>query len=215
MPISVLLLDDHAVVRDGLKALLGAQPDIRVVASFGTAGDALRYASESPPDVAILDIALAEVNGVEVVRRMHDSCPDTQMLMLSMHANPEYVYQAFRAGANGYVLKESAGAEVVAAVRAVHAGQQYLSGKIPAQTLDDYTRERGGGEHPLERLSRRELEILKLIVEGSTSNEVGGLLGISPKSVDTYRSRMMRKLGIDDLATLVKFAIRHGVTSVE
>jgi DNA-binding NarL/FixJ family response regulator len=213
MPISVLLLDDHAVVRDGLKALLAAQPDIRVVASFGAAGEALRYAAESPPDVAILDIALTEMNGIEVARRMHDTCPGTHMLMLSMHANPEYVYQSFRAGANGYVLKESAGAEVVAAVRAVHAGQQYLSGKIPEKTLDDYARERSG-EHPLERLSRRELQILKLIVEGSTSNEVGALLGISPKSVDTYRSRMMRKLEIEDLATLVKFAIRHGVTSV-
>jgi DNA-binding NarL/FixJ family response regulator len=214
MPISVLLLDDHAVVRDGLKALLGAQGDIRVVASFGAAAEALHYAAEAPPDVAILDIALPGLNGIEVARRLHDSCPDTHMLMLSMHANPEYVYQAFCAGASGYVLKESAGAEVVAAVRAVHAGQQYLSGKIPPQALNDYTRERSGAQ-PLERLSGRELQILKMIVEGSTSNEVGALLGISPKSVDTYRSRMMRKLEIDDLATLVKFAIRHGVTSVE
>jgi len=214
MPISVLLLDDHAVVRDGLKALLGTQRDMHVVASFGVASDALRYATEAPPDVAILDIALPGFSGIEVARLMHDACPDLHMLMLSMHASPEYVYQAFCAGASGYVLKESAGAEVVAAVRAVHGGQRYLSGKIPPQVLSEYARDRGG-EHPLERLSRRELQILKLIVEGSTSGEVGALLGISPKSVDTYRSRMMRKLEIDDLATLVKFAIRHGVTSVE
>jgi len=214
MPISVLLLDDHAVVRDGLKALLGAQADIHVVASFGTGADALRYAAETPTDVAILDIALPGLNGIEVARLMHDACPDLHLLMLSMHASPEYVYQAFGAGASGYLLKESAGAEVVAAVRAVHSGQQYLSGKISPQALNDYARERGG-EGPLEQLSRRERQILKLIVEGSTSNEVGLLLGISPKSVDTYRSRMMRKLGIGDLATLVKFAIRHGVTSAE
>jgi DNA-binding NarL/FixJ family response regulator len=214
MPINVLLLDDHAVVRDGLKALLGAQADIHVVASFGNGADALRYAAESPTDVAILDIALPGLNGIEVARLMHDACPDLHLLMLSMHASPEYVYQAFSAGASGYLLKESAGAEVVAAVRAVHSGQQYLSGKISPQALDDYARERGG-EGPLDALSRRERQILKLIVEGSTSNEVGVLLGISPKSVDTYRSRMMRKLGIGDLATLVKFAIRHGVTSAE
>ena len=212
-PIRVLLLDDHAVVRDGLKALLGTQRDMQVVASFGAASDALRYASESPPDVAILDIALPGLNGIEVARLMHDTCPELHLLMLSMYANPEYVYQAFRAGASGYLLKESAGAEVVAAVRAVHGGQRYLSGRIPPQALTDYARERG--EQPLERLSRRELQILKLIVEGSTSGEVGALLGISPKSVDTYRSRMMRKLEIEDLATLVKFAIRQGVTSVE
>jgi len=214
MSISVLLLDDHAVVRDGLKALLSTQDDISVVASFGSASEALRYASETPPDVAVLDIALPGLNGIEVARLMHDVCPEAHVLMLSMHASPEYVYQALCAGASGYVLKESAGAEVVAAVRAVHGGQQYLSSKIPAQVVSDYARERGG-EHPLERLSRRELQILKMIVEGASSIEVGALLGISPKSVDTYRSRMMRKLAIDDLATLVKFAIRHGVTSVE
>jgi DNA-binding NarL/FixJ family response regulator len=134
--------------------------------------------------------------------------------MLSMHASPEHVYQALRAGASGYVLKESAGGEVVTAVRAVHTGRRYLSEKISPRALEDYIRERGT-DHPLERLSRRELQVLKLIVQGSTSAEVAELLGLSPKSVDTYRSRMMHKLEIDDLASLVKFAIRHGVTSVE
>lgn len=213
MPISVLLLDDHAVVRDGLKALLGAQPGIDVVGSFGVAGEALAFASAAPPDVAVLDIALPGMDGIEAARRMHDACPDTHLLMLSMHASPEHVYQAFCAGATGYVLKESAGAEVVEAVRAVHEGRRYLSSKIPARAIDDYARQRGS-EHPLERLSQRELQVLKLIVEGSTSNEVGALLGISPKSVDTYRSRLMLKLGVDDLTKLVKFAIRHGVTTL-
>lgn len=213
MPIRVLLLDDHAVVRDGLQALISSQPGLEVVGSFGSAADALRFAAETPPDVAVLDIALAELDGIEAARRMHDQCPETRVLMLSMHASPEFVYQALRAGALGYVLKESAGEEVVAAVRAVHAGQRYLSGKISARTLEDYVRERGP-EHPLERLSPRERQVLKLIVEGSTSNEVAALLGVSSKSVDTYRSRLMAKLGIDDLPALVKFAIRHGMTSV-
>lgn len=214
MQISVLLLDDHAVVRDGLKALLEVQPDIRVVASFGSAAEALDYAPESPPDVAILDITLPGLDGIEAARRLHDLCPETHTLMLSMHAGAEYVYQAFCAGASGYVLKESAGDEVVAAVRTVHAGQRFLSEKIPAVAVDAYARTRGA-EHPLERLSPRELQVLKLIVEGSTSNDVAAVLAISPKSVDTYRSRLMLKLGTNDLTKLVKFAIRHGITSVD
>jgi DNA-binding NarL/FixJ family response regulator len=214
MSIDVLLLDDHAVVRDGLQALLAAQPDIRVVGSFGDAARAVQFAAEAPPDVAVLDIAMPGLDGIEAARRIHDQCPDTHILMLSMHASPEHVYQALRAGASGYVLKESAGGEVVAAVRAVHAGRRYLSEKLSPNALDDYIRERGT-DHPLERLSRRELQVLKLIVDGASSAEVGALLGLSPKSIDTYRSRMMAKLDIDDLASLVKFAIRHGITSVE
>jgi DNA-binding NarL/FixJ family response regulator len=213
MTISVLLLDDHAVVRDGLAALLAAQPDLRVVASFAGAPDALRFVAQSPPDVAVLDIALAGVDGIEAAKRIHDQWPETHILMLSMHASPEFVYQALRAGALGYVLKESAGDEVVAAVRAVYAGRRFLSEKISARALDDYVRERGP-DHPLERLSPRERQVLKLIVEGNTSNEVAAMLGVSSKSVDTYRSRLMAKLGIEDLPALVKFAIRHGMTTV-
>jgi DNA-binding NarL/FixJ family response regulator len=212
MAISILLLDDHAVVRDGLQALLGAQPDLRVVGSFGNAIEAVRFASESPPDVAILDITLPGLDGIEAAKRIHDLCPATHILMLSMHASPEFVYQSLRAGATGYVLKDSAGDELVAAVRAVHAGQRFLSEKIPANTLDAYARERAPG--PLERLSPRELQVMKLIVEGNTSNEVAALLGVSSKSVDTYRSRLMAKLAVEDMPGLVKFAIRHGMTSV-
>jgi DNA-binding NarL/FixJ family response regulator len=211
--ISILLLDDHAVVRDGLQALLGAQPDMEVAGSFGDAMKAIHFASLAPPDVALLDIALPGLDGVETARRIHDLCPGTHILMLSMHASLEHVYQALRAGASGYVLKESAGREVVAAVRSVYEGKRYLSEKIPARALDDYMSARGA-DHPLERLSPREMQVLKLIVEGSTSNEVAALLGVSPKSIDTYRSRLMAKLAIDDLPGLVKFAIRHGVTTV-
>jgi DNA-binding NarL/FixJ family response regulator len=212
-PIRIVLVDDHGVVRDGLQALLGMQPDMRVLAAFGNAADALRFLEGTTADIAVLDISLPGIDGIEAAQRIHDNCPGTQVVMLSMHAALEYVHQALRAGADGYVLKESAGTEVAAAVRAVHGGQQFLSSRISRQALSEYTHERGGG--PLERLSRRELQILKLIVEGSTSGEVAALLGISPKSVDTYRSRTMRKLDIGDLATLVKFAIRNGVTSVE
>jgi len=213
MAINIMLLDDHAVVREGLQALLAAQQDLRVVGSFGNSADAVRFAAESPPDVAILDITLDGLDGIETAKRIHDLCPSTQILMLSMHASPEFVFQSLRAGATGYVLKESAGDELVAAVRAVHGGSRFLSEKIPAKTLDAYMNERAP-DHPLERLSPRELQVLKLIVDGSTSNEVAALLGVSPKSVDTYRSRLMAKLAIDDMPGLVKFAIRHGMTSV-
>lgn len=211
--ISVLLLDDHAVVRDGLAALLGAQPDVRVAGSFATATEALRFVAQTPPDVAVLDIALPGLDGIEAAKRIQDQAPETRILMLSMHASAEFVYQALRAGALGYVLKDSAGDEVVTAVRAVYEGRRYLSGKIPERALEEYLSERGP-EHPLERLSPRERQVLKLIVEGHTSNEVAALLGVSSKSIDTYRSRLMAKLGIEDMPALVKFAIRHGLTSV-
>ena len=212
-PIRVLLLDDHAVVRDGLRALLEAQPDLRVAGSFGRAAEALAFAAAKPPDVAVLDIALGDGDGIEAARRIHDLCAGTHILMLSMHAAPEYVYQAFCAGASGYVLKESAGDEVVAAVRAVHAGRRFLSSRISTRSVDDYLQERGGAG-PLERLSARERQVMKLIVEGHGSTEIAAILEVSPKSVDTYRSRMMAKLGIEDVPGLVKFAIRHGVTTV-
>ena len=200
-------------MRDGLQALLAADPELQVAGSFARADDALRFAANTPLDVAILDIALAGVDGIEAARRLHDLCPGTHILILSMHATPEFVYQALRAGASGYVLKESAGEEVIVAIHAVHAGRRYLSQRISAAALEDYAKERGP-EPPLERLSARERQVLGLIVEGHTSVEVAALLGVSPKSVDTYRGRLMAKLGIEDLPALVKFAIRHGMTSV-
>jgi len=141
---------------------------------------------------------------------MHERCADTHILMLSMHAGSEHIYQAMQAGAIGYVLKESAGGELVAAIRAVHAGQLYLSEKV-ASRFGEYSSARAG--HPLDRLSARERQVLKLVVDGRTSLQIATQLGLSSKSVDTYRSRMMAKLGIDDLPGLVKFAIRHGITT--
>ena len=211
MPIEILLLDDHAMMREGLAVLLATQADMRVVASFALAEDALAFALRSPPDVAVLDITLAGADGIEVAQRIHEACAETHILMLSMHASSDYVDRAFRVGASGYVPKESAGAELITAIRAVHAGQIYLSEKIPARTPTGSGRR---PDHPLERISARERQVLKLVVEGHTSNEVAKALGLSPKSVDTYRSRVMTKLGIEDLPGLVKYAIRHGLTTL-
>ncbi|HZQ74701.1 MAG TPA: response regulator transcription factor [Burkholderiales bacterium] len=213
MAISVLLVDDHAMVREGLARLLGTQPDLEVVGSFSEATEALAFATSAHPAVAVLDVALPGLDGIEAARLLHDACPDTRCLILSMHASSEYVYQALRAGASGYVLKESAGRELIEAIRVVDGGKVYLSEKISADSLAQYLNGRAP-EHPLERITARERQVLKLIVEGHTSNEVGKLLGLSPKSVDTYRSRLMLKLGISDLPGLVKFAIRHGLTTV-
>ncbi len=213
-PIRVILVDDHAIVREGVAYLLEAQADIRVTGSFGDGAEAVRRAAAEPPDVAIVDIAMPGLNGIEVTRQIHDACAGTQVVILSMYASPESVHQALRAGARGYVLKESAGAEVIEAVRAVHRGLRYVSRRIDADALERYIHERGADD-PLEMLSTREREVLQLVVEGRTSAEIAAQLGLSPKSVETYRSRMMAKLEIEDLPALVKFAIRHGVTSME
>ena len=201
MPISVILVDDHEVVRDGLRHLIELQPDLKFLGGFGDGVAAVRFAASAHPDVAIVDIAMPRMNGIEVTRQIHDICPGTEVLILSMHADPEFIYQAFRAGARGYIIKESAGGEVVSAVRTLRTGTRYLSKR--------------GEDNPIERLSARERQVLQLIVEGRTSAEVAERLSLSPKSVDTYRSRMMKKLEIEDLASLVKFAIRHGITSLQ
>ena len=208
--IRILLVDDHEIVRDGVQRLLEGQSDMTVVGSFGDPAEAIRFAVREQPDVAIVDISMPSASGIDLARQLRDATPDTQLLVLSMHSNPEYVRQALLAGALGYVAKESAGAVLVEAVRRVQSGQRYLSDADALQRpLAD-----SGERDPLEPLSAREREVLRHTVEGRTIAETAALLGVSPKSVETYRSRMMTKLGIDDLPALVKFAIRHGITSV-
>jgi len=212
--ISVLLADDHAVVRDGLRALLEAQTDIEVVGDAANGREVLRLAQQLHPDVVVMDIAMPELNGVEATQQMHDAYPSTQVLILSMHSTTEHIFRALQAGARGYLLKDSAGAEVVDAVRVVHAGRRYLSQKIAATVIDDYIAERHRAS-PLESLSSRERQILQLVAEGKSSAEIAAILFLSPKTVDTYRSRLMHKLDIGDLPSLVKFAIQHGVTQLD
>ena len=174
----------------------------------------MREAQKLQPDVVVMDIAMPDLNGIEATLQMQDACPSTQVLILSMHSTTEHIFRALQAGARGYLLKDSAGAEVVEAVRVVHTGRRYLSHKIAATVIDDYIAERHRTS-PLDSLSRRERQILQLIAEGKTSAEVGTMLFLSPKTVDTYRSRMMHKLGIGDLPNLVKFAIQHGITQLD
>jgi DNA-binding NarL/FixJ family response regulator len=217
MSITVFLADDHAVVRDGLRALLDAEGDIAVVGTAANGRDAVRRAAELRPDVVVLDIVMPELGGIEATRQMHEASPATQVVILSMHASDEYVLRALQAGARGYLLKESAGEEVIDAVRAVHAGRRYLSEGIADRLIDGYLDLYGesGVGGALAVLSPRELEVLQLVAEGKTSSEIARILALSPKTVDTYRSRLMGKLGIGDVPGLVKFAIKHGLTPAE
>ena len=212
--IKVLLADDHAVVRDGLRVLLEAQSDISVVGDAANGREAVRRALQLHPDVVVMDIAMPELNGIEATQQIHDASPSTQVLILSMHSTTEHIFRALQAGARGYLLKESAGTEVVDAVRVVHAGRRYLSQKIASTVLDDYISERNRAS-PLDSLSPRERQILKLVADGCSSARIAEMLHLSPKTVDTYRSRLMEKLNLSDIASLVKFAIQHGLTSLD
>ena len=216
MSISVLLVDDHAMVRDGLRLLLEAQGDIHVVGDVGDGYTALAAAARLRPDVVVMDIAMPGMNGIEVTRQISDMCPSCKVVVLSMYSTLEHVYQALRAGARGYLLKESAGVELVNAVRLVNAGHRYLSPGVADLVLDDYVQQKEilMGQGPLDRLSPRERQVLQLVVEGKTSAQIAEALFLSVKTVETYRSRLMEKLGVADLPSLVKFAIQHGLTSV-
>ena len=217
MSITVCLADDHAVMLDGLRLLLEKQPDIQVLACASDGREAVRQVANLHPQVAILDIAMPELNGIEATRQIATSSPVTMVIILSMYSSTSYIIRALQAGAQGYLLKESAGAEVVQAIRTVHAGGRYLSPQISDQVIDYYLdpKDATTGDPPLERLSPREREILQLVVEGKTSADIGEILFISAKTVDSYRSRLMEKLGLKDLPSLVKFAIQQGLTSVD
>jgi DNA-binding NarL/FixJ family response regulator len=214
MSISVFIADDHAVVCEGLRLLLEAQADITVVGNAADGRQTVNQVLQLHPDVVIMDIAMPELNGIEAMVQIRQACPYTQVVILSMYATNEHIFRALQAGAKGYVLKESVGTEVVAAVRAVSSGRSYLSKKINNFMIYNYINQRQVTElkSPIESLSVREREVLQLVVEGKSSAEIAGILSLSPKTVETYRSRLMQKLNINDIPSLVKFAIQHGLT---
>ena len=215
MTITIVLADDHGVVRAGLRLLLESQPDFKVVGEAADGHDALRAVAQLSPHIAVIDIAMPGLNRIEVARQIHSEHSATQVIILSMYANPEHIYRALRAGARGYVLKEAAGDELIEAIRTVQAGRRHLSAKIIDEFIDDYIDQRllMEIEDPVERLSSREREVLQLVVEGNSTAEIAERLFLSPKTVDTYRSRLMQKLGITDLPQLVLFALRNGIIS--
>ncbi len=216
MTVKVLIADDHAVVRDGLRALLEAHPEITVVGDASDGRQAVSQVFSLNPDVVIMDISMPDLNGIEATRQLLERNPQQKIIILSILGTSEHVFRALQAGARGYLLKESAGREVVEAVLAVAEGKRYLSQPIAETLVADYVRQRelAAEKSPLELLSAREREILKLVLEGKSSAEIGKQLFLSAKTVETYRSRMMRKLGVSDLPGLVKFAIQHGLISL-
>jgi DNA-binding NarL/FixJ family response regulator len=209
----VFVADDHAILRDGLATLLGAHADMEVVGTAANGREAVTEILRLAPRVAIIDISMPELDGIEAARQILAVNPEVNVMILSMHAGSQHVFHALEAGVRGYLLKESASREVIEAVRIVQAGRRYLSprvAEIVAQGVSDRS-----GVSPLSSLSQREREILKLVADGYSSAKIGAMLHLSPKTVDTYRSRMMQKLHVSDLAGVIKLAIQHGLTSLE
>jgi DNA-binding NarL/FixJ family response regulator len=217
MGITVFLTDDHTVFRDGLRYLLEAQSDIKVIGDAANGRDAVKDIKRLNPNIVIMDIAMAGMNGIEATEQITQKNPATQVIILSMYSSSEHILRSFNAGARGYLLKESAGSEVVDAIRSVHAGNRYLSRTVSDQIWDMHltTGKNGEAKDPLVLLSRREREVLQLVVEGKTSSEIAEVLFLSSKTVDTYRARIMHKLNIKDIPNLTKFAIQHGLIALD
>ncbi len=214
MAIRVFLANSRVILLDSLQVLLEIQQDIRIVGKATDGHDAVRKIQKLRPDVAVLDVELAGLNGIEASLKIAGLSPSTAIVILATTASPEFIFRALRAGARGYLSREASGLELVNAIRTIREGKRYLSPKITATLIGDYISEHRSPS-PLESLTSRERNILQLVVEGSSSAQVADILAFSPKTVDTYRSRIKQKLGIHDLPALVKFAIQHGITSIE
>lgn len=211
----LLLGDDHTLVRQGLRKILEERPEWEVVAEVGDGREAIRKAAALKPDVAIIDIGMPLLNGIDATQQIVRKVPETRVLMLSMHSDEAYVTRALQAGATGYMLKDSAGKDLLKGVAAVAAGQAYFSPAIARLMLDDYVRRVSGSgvADRYETLSEREREIFQLIAEARTNKEVAELLEISPATVETHRARILQKLDIHNTAELVLYAVRRGVIS--
>jgi DNA-binding NarL/FixJ family response regulator len=211
--IRILIADDHGVVAEGLKHLVEAQTDMEVVSLAVDGREAVRQARDLHPDVVLMDLSMPELNGADATRAILERDPKCRVIVLSMYSEREYVRRALKAGAAGYVVKRSAAKEVVEAIRAVHAGQRFLSPRVADVVLDDYAGE--GADDLLSKLSQREREVLQLLAEGHTGAQIAERLSLSQKTVETYRARLVEKLGIRDVAGLVRFAIQRGIVSLD
>lgn len=211
--IRILMAEDHALVRAGIRSLLQSLPDMTVVAEAGDGREVLKLTQEHHPDVVLMDVAMEGMNGLEAVNRMSKEFPEVRVIMLSMHASEEYVLQALRAGAIGYLLKDAGISELELAVRAAVRGETYLSPAVSKHVVADYVRRVGGEASPLEQLTPRQREILQLVAEGRTTQEISDRLFISVKTVETHRAQMMERLGIRDIVGLVRYAIRMGLVT--
>ena len=216
MTIRVLLVDDHKIVREGLRSILEKQPDIEVIAMGDNGRMALQLAGELRPDVAVIDIAMPEMNGIEAIRRISGENPGIRSLALSMHSAKRFVVEALAAGAKGYILKDCAAEELVRAIRVVAGNETYLSPKITGLIVKDYVKRRPESQSlDGSLLSNREREVLQLIAEGQSTKEIAFDLGVSGKTVETHRQQIMRKLNLHNVAELTRYAIREGITPLD
>lgn len=220
--IRIILADDHTLVRSGIRSLLQNIPGVQVIAEAGDGRQALDLIEQQQPDLVLMDIAMPGLNGLEALTRISKAYPKVRVVVLSMHANEEYVLQALRAGAAGYLLKDAATPELEIAVKAVAQGKTYLSPTISQQVVDEYLRrtnaDQGIQGSPLdafEQLTPRQREVLQLIAEGNTGQQIARKLNISVKTVETHRLQLMARLNIHDIAGLVRYAIRMGIVSEE
>jgi DNA-binding NarL/FixJ family response regulator len=216
MTIKILLADDHSLVADGLRLILETQPDFDVVGVARTGREAIQLTGKLKPDVLLMDVGMPELNGIDAAELITLDHPAVAVVMLSMYASQDYVLRAFRVGARGYVLKESAGQEVVEAVRISHRGERFLSPRLQDLVLQGrLDLDADASLNPLDRLSVREREVLQLVAEGQTSAEIAQAISLSPKTVETYRSRIMTKLGVDDVPSLIKLCIQCGLINLD
>jgi two-component system response regulator NreC len=211
----VLLGDDHTLMRQGLRKIMEERPEWEVVAEVGDGREAVKKCLALKPDVAVLDVAMPMLNGIDATQQIAKKVPETKVLVLSMHSDEAYVTRALQAGATGYMLKDSAGKDLLKGIASVAAGQAYFSPAIARLMLDDYVRRVSGTDvvDRFETLSAREREIFQLIAEARTNKEVAELLEISPATVETHRARILQKLDIHNTAELVLYAVRRGVIS--
>lgn len=214
-PISILLADDHSVMRTGLRLVLERQEDFRVVAEASDGREAVAMAEKHKPDVVVMDVTMPNLNGIEAARQMTGLLPQTAIVMLSMHSDESYVLRALKAGARGYLLKESAESDLINAVRAVHAGKAFFSPAVSRMLVEDYVRQLQDREieDSYELLTTREREILQLVAEGKSNKDVANLLNLSLYTVETHRGNMMQKLNLHTVPELILYAVRKGVIS--
>ena len=214
-PIRVLLADDHTLIRAGLRMVVTSQPDLTVIGEANDGREAVAMAEKLKPDVVVMDIGMPSLNGIEACRQINDSFPHTRVVMLSMHSDEGYVLRALKAGAKGYLLKDSAEADLANAIRAVVAGKSFFSPAVGKVLLEDYLRklERTGAEDSFGLLSPREREVLQLVAEGKSSKEVANLLGLSVYTIETHRAKVMQKLNLHNIPELILYAVRKGVIS--
>jgi len=213
--IRILLADDHTLVRAGWRALLESLPEVKVVAEAADGHEALAFAKAHEPHVVLMDVAMSGLNGLETTARLVKDFPDVRVIVLSMHANEEYIWQALRAGASGYLLKSASTAELETALQAVGRGETYLDPAIARRVIAGYLSGAAQKKSSIEQLSPRQREILQLIAEGRSTKEIAFLLNLSAKTVETHRAQVMERLDIHDVPGLVRYAIRQGLVSAE